>query len=350
MSFVYEQRPENDPRARFQEKFWTAVEAASSSLSVREKQRRLGIPLQLLSLDVDASQDPIARFMRRVSQSGELKHEHALALFQLFTAHMLCVPLLSLKERARSPVPVSKDLTTAVVAFLVRIFILLENIATPSNVDGRVFAALLDTVLRTEQTSLDSLIGPQLTTQLGALWQSHNLASPDFTALRNSFPPSPVAQTRSEEDERPALSMLPFSHPLFDEEMSSIQIEADEESEEEDEEAHLEFSTVYEDTQHWHNHKRAILPPHMGGSDNIRPMDERQKRRQLRSEQRFMSKLQWQAETLTGALGSPLQQIVIPSAASARKSRITAQPTPKLEVRAICVSTLSSLSLISSFL
>ena len=103
-------------------------------------------------------------------------------------------------------------------------------------------------------------------------------------------------------------------------------------SEEEDEEAHLEFSTVYEDTQHWHNHKRAILPPHMGGSDNIRPMDERQKRRQLRSEQRFMSKLQWQAETLTGALGTPLQQMVIPSAAQAQRSR-AATPASRAEVR-----------------
>ena len=131
--------------------------------------------------------------------------------------------------------------------------------------------------------------------------------------------------------------MLPFSDPLFDEELATIDIDVDEEESDDEEDAQLEFNTLYSDTQHWHNHKRAILPAHLGGSDSIGPMDERQKRRQLRSEQRFMSKLQWQAETLTGALGIPLQQIVIPSAAAARKSRITSPPTSKAEVCVLLV-------------
>ena len=333
MSFVYEQRPETNPEARFKKTFWSTVRQCSQSLASREKQARMGSPSKPLSSDTSACEDATEQFLHFASPCFEPHTEHQIALLHIFAAHMLVTPQLDLKERARPPVPFSREFTRVITTFLHRVFLLIEDIASPSVLDGRVFASLINNVVRTKHLSLTPLLSPQLTARLTQLWQSHGLPNPNLTSLRLRFPPSQVVHHT--EGEQLPLSVLPFSHPLFDDELSAVRIDADEGSDEEDEEAHLEFNTPFLDTQHWHNHKRAILPSHLGGNDSIGPMDEKQKRRQLRSEQRFMSKLQWQAETLTGALGSPLQQIVIPSAATTRKSRMGASPASKVEVRRV---------------
>ena len=272
-----------------------------------------------------------AQFMHRVSRSSTMGQKLFPTLLYIFVAHMLYTPVLELKERARPSIIFSVELTRVLTKFLQIVFCFLDDIATPASVDGRVFGLLLDSILRTTNSSLAPLLGDRLVTQVDGLWQASALPSPDFTALRSQFPASWVQQ--DSQDKHPPLSLLPFSHPLFDEQLLTVHVDAGEAKEEEDETAHLEFNTLYHDTQHWHNHKRSILPPHLGGTDSFTPMNEWQRKRHLRSEQRFMSKLQWQAETLTGAQGTPLQQIVIPCAATSKKLTLPPPAASKSEVR-----------------
>ncbi len=337
MSFVYEQRLDNNARSRFNNKCWQAVSNASTSLEARENKARSNIPIQRFApLEVSSTSDVVACLIRSISQS-DLRHEHFPAFLQLFISHMLYVRRLDLKERARPRICLSSKLLGLLTCeFLPKAFLTLEHVASVLDLDGRVFATLLDSILRDHTTTLHALIGPELATMVEELWRAHGLPSPDYVALRRQFQAPTLIQEEAETEHSP-FHLLPFKHPLFNEELAAINVDAEELSSDEEEESdeegsatHLEFNTLFDDTQHWHNHKRAILPSHLGGNDSMTPMDERQRRRQLRSEQRFMSKLQWQAETLTGALGTPLLQMVIPSAAMARKSRIP--PSAKVEV------------------
>ncbi|KAI0677460.1 P-loop containing nucleoside triphosphate hydrolase protein [Trametes maxima] len=322
LSFVYEQRLDSQPKDRFEDEFWLAVQRASDTLSAEETAFRSGNPTSPLKASQPlAAGDLAAHLVRKTSQRNASETDVFIELFQLFVAHILYVPQLGLKERAQPPVPLPASLTEVLIgSFLPQVFLQLEDGASAVTLDGRVFAALLDRVLRTPDVPLSVLLGTEVASQVETLWRQHNLRA-DFAALHSRFPLLTVALTESEQDDLP-LSLLPFQHPLFDEELDAVRIEADEFGDEGGEDAsHLEFNTLFSDTQHWHNHKRAILPPHLGGSDTQGPITEWQRKRQLRSEQRFMSKLQWQAETLTGAYGTPLQQMVVPSAATTRKSK-----------------------------
>ncbi|KAI0720199.1 P-loop containing nucleoside triphosphate hydrolase protein [Cerioporus squamosus] len=331
MSFVYEQRLDSDPRSRFTKEFWSAVENASESLAAQETRIRRGLSLRPLALESQGAGDAPTRLLQTLLSMDKSCIQQHSGLLYVFIAHMLCVPHIELSDRARTSVALPKELTSLLTStFLPSVFLSLESAASPANIDGRVFAALLDTILRAQDTDLSPVLGSGVVSELNSLWKAHTLPAPDLPALRRSFPPVQALRQTSE-SERSPLSLLPFSHPLFDEELAAIHIEAEETGEDDEETAsHLEFNTLYSDTQHWHNHKRAILPSHLGGADSTGPMTEWQRKKQLRSEQRFMSKLQWQAETLTGALGTPLQQMVIPSAALARKSR-TSAPASRAE-------------------
>ena len=339
MSFVYEQRLDNNAKGRFDNKFWQAVSNALASLEAHENDAREKLPTQgLAPLEAPSTSDAVACLIQSVSHSLDLRHELFPTILQLFISHMLYVRRLDLKERARPRIFLpSKLLGLLTCEFLPKTFLALERAASILDLDGRVFATLLDSILRDHATSLHVLVGAELAMIVEDLWKTYRLPPPDYAALRRQFPAPTLTQEEIETEHSP-FQLLPFKHPLFSEELAAIGIDAEElsndEEDESDDEAsatHLEFNTLFDDTQHWHNHKRAILPSHLGGNDSMVPMDEWQRKRQLRSEQRFMSKLQWQAETLTGALGTPLQQMVIPSAAIARKSRIL--PSIKAEVR-----------------
>ncbi|EJF64914.1 P-loop containing nucleoside triphosphate hydrolase protein [Dichomitus squalens LYAD-421 SS1] len=328
MSFVYEQGLDSNPKSRFKKTFWLAVEIATSSLTAHENCARSEVPIHPLErrIESEASDNPALLLLRGVSRSRNLQRKHFPALLQVFVAHMLFLPHLDLRERAIPDIILPSELVGLLTRdFLPTVFLALEKIASVSDLDGRIFASLLDSILRDHTTPLQTLIGCDLSSVLVKLWVAHQLPSPDYDALRRQFPASIVVQDDSE-TESPPLSLLPFHHRLFDEELAAVNVEAealsDDDEDDEESAAHLEFNTVFSDTQHWHNHKRAILPPYLGGGNSMAPLNEWQKKRQLRSEQRFMSKLQWHAETLTGALGTPLQQMVIPSVAK-RKSRPT---------------------------
>jgi hypothetical protein len=68
---------------------------------------------------------------------------------------------------------------------------------------------------------------------------------------------------------------------------------------------------MFSDNQHWHNQK-SILPSHLGGA-KAKPANSWLAMKMLRKNQQFMFNLQMQAATITGASGSVLRQLIIPS-------------------------------------
>ncbi|KAH9846953.1 P-loop containing nucleoside triphosphate hydrolase protein [Lenzites betulinus] len=331
-SFVYEQRIDGNANARFPAKLWRAVQEALQSLEVQERSVREGThagPLE--TIEPLPAQELAVRLLQQCKRSN---HHFIPEVLQLFVAHLLCVPHLDLKVRAQSAVRLPSTLSSHLVsAFLPSVFRFLERGASAATVDGRTFAALLDHVLRASDSSLPSLIDTQIAASVEELWRQNDLPRPNYVVFRHRFPP-PVSTVRVQvAPEDLALSLLPFTHPIFDLELASSRLDAEEISDDDEAISHLEFNTPFSDSQHWHNHKRAILPAHLGGNDSVVQLTEWQRKRQLRSEQRFMSKLQWQAQTLTGAFGSHLQQLVIPSVGAGRKSNAAGATS---EVRDLC--------------
>ena len=104
--------------------------------------------------------------------------------------------------------------------------------------------------------------------------------------------------------------VLPFQNEVFDELLSDVRVDVDSESQEHDNNVHLEFSKGFNESQHWHNHRRPILPKHLGG-EKAPPKDQWFRSRELRRDQRFMAQLERQAPTITGTFGKGLQRIVI---------------------------------------
>ncbi|GBE83891.1 Uncharacterized helicase [Sparassis crispa] len=331
MSFVYEQRLDRGARKRLDGKLWAASSAALESLEAQEVHARHGVPVASLTTFSPQSLQPLPRHDHQVltnlvravsssttSSSLEFRYE----LLFAFVAHLLVVPTLSIEQRARPLMSLHPKLKNLLLdSFLPSVFLALEDISSQVSidVDGHIFAALLAFLSTNTTAPLDTLLGPQVYSTLHHIWTvSLKLPPVDYRRFCAQFPPVGVKQDIVVAKPRPS-GLLPFSHPVFDNELKSIRVNV-EGAVEEASVTHLEFDTVFNDTQHWHDNNKAILPGRMGGED-AKPMDEWQRRRALRREQRFMSSMQWQASTLTGALGATLQQMVIQSA-SVRKGDV----------------------------
>ena len=259
------------------------------------------------------------------------------ALLFLFLAHCLVLETLSVQERALQLANVNPSLLSHVVdGFLPNIFLAIESVATSSSatfdVDGRLFIALVDFYTRNSRSSsFEQLLGADLHNRLATIWSDLGLEEKDLGILTQHSPPIDTISAQSHPSPD-SISLLPFKNSVFDQELSIIKVEVDENDEDFDEAApKFDFGqgVLFSDTNHWHNAK-AILPRHLGGEDN-KPVDERHRMRLLKGEQRFMANLQRQAGTLTGALGASLQQIVIPPVGS-RVSKASGKGKAHVEV------------------
>ena len=156
--------------------------------------------------------------------------------------------------------------------------------------------------------------------------------------LRRSFPPVHSLQ-QTDPSDHPPLSLLPFRHPFFAGSWPPSPSRRRRRTRTTKSPPHISNSIPSTAIPGIGTSTSVPSCPRilvaLGGSDSAGPMTEWQRKKQPRSEQRFMSKRQWQAETLTAALGTPLQQMVIPSAAPAKRSRSrAATPASRAEVRA----------------
>jgi hypothetical protein len=168
--------------------------------------------------------------------------------------------------------------------------------------------------------SIDAAIGAFAAARLHAILSSAGIQM-DLTSLRTKYALPPMAAGSEEDELPPPRPLLPFSHPVFNEDLADVNVYTEvQSSDDENAVDHMHFGegTVFKDTAHWHNHKRAILPKYLGGEDP-RPTDPWQRRKKMRRDQLFMARMNKHAHTLTGALGVQLQRQVIPLATRSGK-------------------------------
>ncbi|KAG1807233.1 hypothetical protein EV424DRAFT_1474227 [Suillus variegatus] len=261
-------------------------------------------------------------------------------LLAVFIIHVILLKNVSVQDRARRLPPMKPDLFTSLTkSFLPHILRATEAVIVANDasldIDIRVFLCILRYLSEHPAQSLTEVLGPNVVKDADNIFSELKLPHLDFSHLSISFLPEDLYEIPI------PLKLLPFSNPVFDEELSAVRIVTEgitegvtrpnpvdpvasggEESDEWDDSSTKD--THFFDTQHWHNNKKAILPKPLGGEATA-PMTEWQRNRQrtwkLRSDQRFMKTLHDQASTLTGALGAVLEQVKIPSVASLANQR-----------------------------
>lgn len=320
MSFIYEQRLDPEAKRQFPPRFWKVIASSSQSLVELDKGRRtLLVPDAITACGGDR---PLENFLQLSSAYFCGTDECAFSILHIFVAHLLLLPLLSIEERSRPYVALHHELDQHLQeSFLPTIFLIYEatHRRASMDMDGRVFRDVLHFIISNPNLSLAEALGEAVATELEQLWSRHNLPCVKLTVLASQFP-APIDGDTSDSDtntDANPLQLLPFSNAVFNEALADAHIDVSQ-GDEDLPAAEMDFSTIFQDAQHWHNHRRALLPKHLGGEDKVPPLTEWQRKRQLRSEQRFTAKLQWQAESLTGAWGKALQQITIVSGLSAK--------------------------------
>ncbi|KAG1729573.1 hypothetical protein EDB19DRAFT_1938407 [Suillus lakei] len=273
-------------------------------------------------------------------------------LLAVFIIHVLLLKNVSVQDRARRLTPMKPDLFTSLTKyFLPRILrateaVIVANGAT-IDIDIRVFLSVLRYLSEHPAQSLTEILGPAVAKDAEDIFAELKLPHLDFSRLSIFFLPDDFYEIPV------PFKLLPFTNRVFDEELSAVHIVTEgvacpdpvepasssgEESDEWDDSSSDESADVlpsarssqnktsredtpFSDTQHWHNHRMAILPKHLGGDDTA-PMTAWQRNRKLRSDQRFMRNMHNQASTLTGASGAILEQVKILSVASLANQRI----------------------------
>ncbi|KAJ7045103.1 hypothetical protein C8F04DRAFT_1343667 [Mycena alexandri] len=305
MSFVYHEAHQRS-RYALPQIISAAVNRAKLSLDEEVAKHNPGQPFSLPSIDqrFKPPRSRMVEFSQRVVQ--HMRFEFAQELLFIFILHAAILPELSLAERAQSHQLLPRPLMDLLFkSFLPRVFLIAS--ALPFDVDGRVFVSLISIII-THSNGLPDIIGRAAYEEALAVWSPLSLPIPNFTAFRARHPSVPANTALGGTNARRTYKLLPFHHSVFDF-TSILSVDSLVEEEGPASAAHLDFGIPFSDTKHWHN-SSSILPSHLGGEDHT-TLDERQRLRQNRNNQRFMSTLQKNAATLTGALGTSLQQIVI---------------------------------------
>ncbi|KAL4079734.1 hypothetical protein J3A83DRAFT_4155359 [Scleroderma citrinum] len=304
-----------------------------------------------------AAFDPIS-VLRKITETSKLKQtETDAALLFAFIIHVLLLDRLSVQDRARRPEPISDDLKNDLTFFLTTTLLAAETVIADLNttidVDARVFISLIRFFAENTELSLQQAVGPDIARIVETNFRPFVVPVAKFSQFSQHFLPRSVPSPPTQD-----LRLLPFSNSVFDEELASIQgntihhnVDDAEEAEsseksnaeewdassgDEDEKStnkpgsdeaqpsvqdkgFFDEGILYHDTHHWHNSKKPILPKHLGGEAPT-AMNEWQRKRKLRSDQKFMKSLHDQAATITGVLGAALQQIKIPPVGTAPAS------------------------------
>ncbi|KAF8155693.1 hypothetical protein B0H34DRAFT_506081 [Crassisporium funariophilum] len=285
---------------------------------------------------------PILRISNRsVEPAGQIDILHKVDILEsietgvppeiiyLFIVHCLILPNLSVQERAQTLPSLSQELVQLLTRnFFPTLFLKLANLLSSLDyvfeLDGTIFSKLIATYYSADKFEISTFFGPMVHVAAQSVWLSLGAPPLDFPgfAARYPLPQEPQISPDSPHQKMEPYNLLPFNNIVFDEKMTAVRIPSTEGTEANLQMSPLQFEkgTIFADTQHWHN-QRTILPSHLGGS-KPKPTDERAKRRQLRSDQKFMAILQVQAATLTGASGGILQQVVIPPVSSRAKVRV----------------------------
>ncbi|KAJ6557124.1 hypothetical protein B0H10DRAFT_1967384 [Mycena sp. CBHHK59/15] len=311
LSFVYHEAHRRNQQP-LSENLIHAVDEAKISLDAEMIRHNPTCLSSLLSAERRCMEQNLRMidFSRRAVQ--KLDCGWSLELLYLFLLHAAILPDLSLPERAQSCSSLNLDLTVLLSrVFLPEVFFLASPL--PFDIDGRVFASLISAVITHRSQTLPDIVGPAAYEKVQAIWIHTSLPNPDLSALCARHVASPANKPPTPAQALLVYKLLPFNHRMFNSILFPDTVEDKEEDAPRESAARLDFGIPFSDTRHWHNSK-SILPSHLGGEDQQKVLTERQRQRQNRKNQRFMTTLQKNAATLTGALGASLQQIIIVSA------------------------------------
>ncbi|EIW78173.1 P-loop containing nucleoside triphosphate hydrolase protein [Coniophora puteana RWD-64-598 SS2] len=251
-------------------------------------------------------------------------------LLYAFFLHCGVTSDLSVFERAVRDQPFPVETQKTILQFYTTMFVVLEAVVsrtkTSLDIDGRVFVSVLGFLVERGDSSIDDDFGPTASTLVRNVFSSLDCGQPDFSRLR---PLRFLSQQPGRLDPDPEpLDLLPFSNDVFDSELAAVHVSTSNIDVEDmySSSPHYSGGTVFSDTHHWHAHRRALLPKHLGGEQAPR-LEGWARKRQLRGDQIFMRQLQKQAGTLTGAQGYALQQITIPPVGTSKRPKQA--PAPK---------------------
>ncbi|KAL0571221.1 hypothetical protein V5O48_010744, partial [Marasmius crinis-equi] len=241
----------------------------------------------------------------------------------MFVLHCVLLHYIPVQSRARPLPPTTNPrLSTQAQTTLSSIFrSLTSSTGRPPDIDGHIF---IDSIyfLVNESGSLASF-PVQAVEEVTELWRQNGELPLDLARFAENYP-NPDPQGLPSNPKRPHVSaLLPFQNNIFDDALASVQVPQSEI----DEPPNSIFGEkiLVEDTQHWHNRKKSILPSYLGGETN-QPTDE-DRRRWMKREQRAQASLQQQAASLTGASGRMLHKVIIPSVGPKDTSRDSTRPS-----------------------
>ncbi|KAF8325454.1 uncharacterized protein EI90DRAFT_3128818 [Cantharellus anzutake] len=243
------------------------------------------------------------------------------AMLWLYLCHAIVLTSLPLNFRAQNMPKLSHELTSYLNDdFLPLIYSSIRQSAASLpktqglcdiDLDGRLFCILVSSLLASP-LPVGDIIGDELLAITTARALEIGLPPVDFASLRRRFPnqlPHPHLAVL----ENSQSTLLPYSNNTFDRHLESIRVDVSDFPASATTPNRLDFDTVFKDEIHWHSHN-PLLPTHLGGN-NAQPLSEWERRRRDRKEHRNMAAMQRSAASLTGALGTVLQQQIIPAVA-----------------------------------
>ncbi|TCD64633.1 hypothetical protein EIP91_003835 [Steccherinum ochraceum] len=338
-TMVMEQRRELETFTALQKKLHGARHSAFELLQSAEIElTRHSVSLSTFR-PCDRSEEMLAAVSRFVGglHIGELSDvAHWPALLFAFVIHLLTLPSLSVEERAR-PLQRLDSMLECVLTdvFLPRVFLALYQTLSQGSfidIDGRVFVDVLACILRNPDLTLSEMFGEDIATQAEQIWDERDLPQVDFPALVSQLELLDGSSPTSSNSSLPPFKVLAFSNRVFDDILEPLDIDVAD-SDVVPQSPHFGFNERFIDAAHWHNHRRAMLPKHLGG-EVVKPANAWAQKNQLKRDQNFKKQLQWQAKTLTGAFGAILEPIVITQSqesaaaknSSASKSHVGKKP------------------------
>jgi hypothetical protein len=323
-SFVLEERFGLNSRESFPVSFWNAVQDSAMELGIKLGNRVSQVPFVPLHV-TPSSTNGLDQFLTDVLDFLVVHYPEGPPLFweltSLFFLHIMILPTLPVPGRAHQRVGLNEDLVATLVGtFFPKINFIMASFVLKTNyfvdIDGRVFTTILRYTISYDELQpniLTELAGLEISSRLETVWRSANAPRPDFTKLLVSFPKNhdPETFSAAPNEEVTSFRLLPFHNQVFDEELAAVRVTASDEDQVSST-AILVFSQGIpsSDTRHWHARHRTILPKHLGG-EGVKVVDKRLRQKHLRHNQRSMMWMQHLADTLTGASGKVLQQILI---------------------------------------
>ncbi|TPX52317.1 hypothetical protein SeMB42_g01506 [Synchytrium endobioticum] len=166
-----------------------------------------------------------------------------------------------------------------------------QQLDVNDDLDGRVFYLLVIETISTPHISLEELLG---------LFRAH-------FCITNSRQNNSHSVTKNSIESTDGSMLLPFSNPVFEKHLRSVQVTHDTSTAHPEEGVgFLKFGSVFLDDKHWHNSKPIV-------DEKFRHKSaEWLQKRKLREQQKYMAFMHAAAASLTGASGTVLDKKMIP--------------------------------------